>query len=251
MMRLETIVGRKLLQRTQDGVKLTGHGELLLTYANRAIALNEETLARLRDQSASGRVRLGVGEETALPGLTPAIQRFQRTHPQVEIKLTVAGPAKLEDMLKQGKLDFMIGNVTRINSQPVVEWRSHLAWLASTDLSIDLFKTLPLVLCASTALWRDEILSSLRTAGWKWRVVFEGASLDATLSAVESGLGVSALLRETKRKTGIREVKHNKLPLLPQVRFGLFRSQTADTKARDLMETALTSSLRTAIGRAS
>jgi len=54
-----------------------------------------------------------------------------------------------------------------------MERRSRLACLASPDLSIDPFKVLPLILCESTNCWHDEILSSLRTAGWEWRVVFE------------------------------------------------------------------------------
>jgi DNA-binding transcriptional LysR family regulator len=248
MLRLEKIIGRKLFSRSRGGVKLTGHGELLVAYANRAVDLNEEALARLREESASGPVRLGLSEETALAGLTPALKRFQRAHPDVELRLTVAGPAKLDFLLTQGELDFIISDPTRIAGLPVIEWRSRLAWFASTDLSIDPFKTLPLILCESTGLWRDEILSSLLRAGWECRVVFESANLDATLAAVESGLGVSALLRETVRNTGVREVKHARLPVLPEVRFGLFRSRTAATRARALMETALATSLRAVTG---
>ena len=248
MLRLEKIIGRKLFYRSRNGVKLTSHGELLVAYANRAIDLNEEALARLREESASGPVRLGVSERTALAGLTPALKRFQRTQPDVELKLMVAAPAKLEFLLTQGELDFVITDPTPIKGLPVIEWRSRLAWLASTDFSIDPLKSLPLVLCESTNWWRDKILSSLRKAGWEWRVVFESASLDATLAALDSGLGVSALLPETVRNTGISEVKYARLPVLPEVRFGMFRSPTASTKARALMETALATSIQAATG---
>jgi DNA-binding transcriptional LysR family regulator len=248
MLRLEKIIGRKLFYRSRNGVKLTSHGELLVAYANRAIDLNEETLARLREGSASGPVRLGVSEQTALAGLTPALKRFQRTQPDVELKLMVAAPATLEFLLTQGELDFVITDPTRIKDLPVIEWRSRLAWFASTDFSIDPLKTLPLVLCESTSCWRDKILSSLRRSGWEWRVVFENASLDATLAALDAGLGVSALLPETVRNTGISEVKCARLPVLPEVRFGMFRSPTAATKARALMETALATSLQASTG---
>ena len=248
MLRLEKIIGRKLFYRSRGGVKLTSHGELLVAYANRALDLNEEALARLREESASGPVRLGVSEQTALAALTPALKRFQRTHPDVELKLMVAAPSKLEFLLTQGELDFVISDPTRIAGLPVLEWRSRLAWLASTDFSIDSFKILPVVLCESTSWWRDKILSSLRRAGWEWRVVFESASLDATLAALDSCLGVSALLPETVRNTGISEVRDARLPVLPEVRFGMFRSRTAATRARALMETALASSLQAATG---
>src|SRR5579864_1834518 len=245
MARLETIIGRKLFYRSRGGVTLTSHGELLVEYARRAIDLNEEVLLRLREESASGPVRLGVSEETALAGLALALKQFQKAHPAVELKLIVASPAELEVLLAQGKLDIAIGDPTRIADEPVIQWRSRLVWLASRDLLIDPFKVLPLVLCESTSWWHDAVLSSLRAAGWEWRVVFESASLDATLAALDSGLGVSALLQETVRNTRISEVKYARLPVLPEARFGLFRSRTAPTRAGTLMETALATSLQT------
>jgi len=51
VLRLENIVGRRLFVRNRNGAKLTTHGELLITYANRAVALNEEALARLRGET--------------------------------------------------------------------------------------------------------------------------------------------------------------------------------------------------------
>jgi DNA-binding transcriptional LysR family regulator len=248
MLRLEKIIGRKLFYRSRDGVKLTSHGELLVAYANRAINLNEKALAQFREESASGRVRLGVSEQMALAGLTPALKQFQRTHPDIKLKLIVAAPAKLQFLLAQGELDFVISDPTQMAGLAVIEWRSSLAWLASTDFSIDPSEIVPLVLCETTSLWRDKILSLLRRSGWKWRVVFESASLDATLAALDSGLGVSALLPETVRNTGISELKYTKLPVLPEVRFGLFRSRTAATRARALMEAALATSLKAATG---
>src|ERR1017187_1845452 len=200
------------------------------------------------EESASGPVCLGVSDQTALAGLAPALKRFQRTRPDVELKLMVAAPAKLEFLLTQGELDFVITDPMRIKGLPVTEWRSRLAWLASTDFSIDPLKSLPLVLCESTSWWRDKILSSLRKAGWEWCVVFESASLDATLAVLASGLGMSALLPETVRDTGIGEVKCSSLPVLPEVRFGLFRSPTASTQPWALAETALAASIQAVSG---
>src|SRR5258708_10095214 len=83
MQRLEQIVGRKLFYRSRGGVSLTSHGELLVAYATRAIDLNDQVLARLREESTSGPVCLGVSEETALAGLTLALKQFQKSHPEV------------------------------------------------------------------------------------------------------------------------------------------------------------------------
>ena len=242
MSRLEKIVGRKLFSRTRNGMQLTDHGELLVAYANRAIDLNEEALARLREEPACGTVRLGVSEETLIAGFTRTLMRFRKTYPDVDLQLTVAGPAKVEFLFTHGELDLILTDPALVVGLPIMEWKSQLAWLASTDFPIDPSKTLPLVLCESTVSWREQILSSLHKAGWGWRVVFESASMDATLAVVESGLGVSVLLRNTVRNTGILEVQHTRLPKLPEVRFGLFQSQAPPTRARTLLEAALSTS---------
>jgi DNA-binding transcriptional LysR family regulator len=244
MARLEKIIGKKVFSRTRGGVKLTRHGEMLLPYANRALELNEEALATLRNESASGLVRLGVSEDTALAGLTPALKRFQSFHPEVSLEILVAGPAKLGLLLAKGELDFIIGDPSSIAATPVMEWRVRPAWFASPQLSVDPFRTLPLVLWQSSGCWPDGIVDALRGAGWEWRVVFESASLDAALAAVESGLGVAALLRGTVRNAGIEEVKQVNLPMLPEVQFAMFRGRATATGATALMETALATALQ-------
>ena len=187
--------------------------------------LNEEALARLREESATGPVRLGVNEDIALAGLAPALKRFQSSHPDALLEIVVGGPAKLDLLLAERELDFVIGDPSSINAVCVMEWRTRPAWFASTELSIDPFRTLPLVLWQNSGSWCDGILDSLRKSGWDSRVVFESASLDAIQAAVESGLGVAALLRESVRSTTVGEVRNVRLPVLPDVRFGLFRGR--------------------------
>jgi DNA-binding transcriptional LysR family regulator len=244
MLRLEKIIGQKVFSRTRGGVNLTRHGEMLVPYANRALELNEEALARLREESASGPVRLGVSEDTALAGLTPALKRFQSSHPEVLLEIFVAGPAKLDLLLAKGELDFVICDPSSVAALPVMEWQARPVWFASTELPIDPFRTLPLVLWHSSGSWHDGILDFLHRSGWEWHVVFESASLDATLAAVEAGLGVAALLRETVRSTGIVEVKRVRLPVPPVVHFALFRGSATSTRAQALMEAALATTLK-------
>jgi DNA-binding transcriptional LysR family regulator len=249
MARLEKIVGRKLFSRSRNGMHLTDHGELLVVYANRVIDLNQEALTGLREESARGTVRLGISEETLLVGLTRVLTRFRKSHPGIDLQLTVAQAGRMEFLQKQGEVDLVLSDLSLMAGDPVFEWRSQLVWLASVDLSVDPFKTLPLVLCGNMGLWRENILSSLQHTAWDWRLVFESASLDATLAVVESGLGVSVLPSDTPRNIGIREVEHAGLPRLPEARFGMFRGQTDASPARDLMEATLSSSFRSVTTR--
>jgi DNA-binding transcriptional LysR family regulator len=90
VLRLENIVGRRLFVRNRNGAKLTSHGELLITYANRAVALNEEALARLRGETMRKRVTLGMSTEVALIGFATAMKQFRSLHQDLELRVVVA-----------------------------------------------------------------------------------------------------------------------------------------------------------------
>ena len=136
MLRLEKIIGQKVFSRTRGGVKLTRHGEMLVPYANRALELNEEALARLREESASGPVRLGVSEDTALAGLTPALKRFQSSHPEVLLEIFVAGPAKLICYWQRESL--ILSSVIRAQLPPSPLWNAKPALSGSQARSCPL-----------------------------------------------------------------------------------------------------------------
>jgi DNA-binding transcriptional LysR family regulator len=180
--------------------------------------------------------------------LTVALKRFQSSHPEVSLEIVVAGPTKIDQLLANQEIDFAICDPSSATAALVMEWSASPAWFASAELTIDPLRSLPLVLWHSSSSWQNSVLDSLRDSGWEWRVVFESASLDATLAAVESGLGVAAFLRETVRNAGIAEVKNVRLPALPQVRLGLFRSPAAASRAQSLMEAALATALMATVG---
>ena len=246
MSRLEKIIGQKVFSRTRGGVKLTRHGEMLVPYANRALELNEEALARLREESASGQVRLGVSEDTALAGLTPALKLFRSLHPDIALEILVTEPAKLDLLLASGELDFAIGNREFNHGNPVMQWRTRPAWFASTELSIDAFPDPSARTMAKFQVpWHHGILDALRRTGWEWRVVFESASLDASPGSgrIRPGRG-GAASRNGSKQQALAEIKQMRLPILPEVQFGLFRSNAAPSRAQARMESGLAASLQ-------
>jgi DNA-binding transcriptional LysR family regulator len=241
MIRLENILGQKLFARSRNGIKLTHHGKLLITYANRAVDLNDETLLRLRGEKSRGRLALGMSADVALIGLAPALKRFQSIHPDVELGVTVSSPARLESLLRAGKLDLVIADPTVLTSTPAAKWEVLMGWAAGKDVNIDQSRAIPLVLVESPCAWQDEMLESLRISEWKWRVAFESASLDAIVTATQSGLGLACLPIEIIRKFKLGRAQGMKLPSPPGLQLGLFRSATPASGARTMLEVALTS----------
>lgn len=239
MIRLEDILGQKLFARGRNGVQLTHHGKVLVSYANRAVDLNEEILLRLRGEKACERVALGVSSDVAFLGMAPALKRFQSIHPDVELKVTVAPPAKLDALLRGGKLDLVIADPSVLAGTPAARWEVPVGWAAGKDLELDADRPIPLILMESPSSWQDEMLDALRRAGWEWRVAFESASLDAVLTATQSGLGIAALPVQEIRKFKLGRVLRMELPTPPSIRLGVFRRAALPTGARTLLEVAV------------
>jgi DNA-binding transcriptional LysR family regulator len=242
--RLERIVGQALFERGRNGVKLTHHGELLVSYANRAIDLSEETLMRLRGDRPCECIRLAMSADVALMGIVPVLKRWQSAHRELKTKVVVTDPARLERMLQKGEVDLAIGEPASLGGMPIMEWSANLAWVAHPDFCVDRSRELPLILFEGLCLWQEELLDSLRGAGWQWRVLCESSSLDVIRAAVESGIGVSALLPRNVGNSGLKPVEHPALPSPPTIRFGIFRGNAAPSRARSTMEAELAMAFR-------
>jgi hypothetical protein len=144
VLRLENIVGRRLFVRNRNGAKLTSHGELLITYANRAVALNEEALARLRGETMRKRVTLGMSTEVALIGFATAMKQFRSLHQDLELRVVVTSPKKLDTLLKAGKLDLAIADPAFMTKRPAAKWLVPLAIFGGWSISaINMWQTGP------------------------------------------------------------------------------------------------------------
>lgn len=131
-----------------------------------------------------------------------------------------------------------------MTKRPAAKWLVPFEWAVCKDFEITQSTALPLVLFESPCPWQDEMLSSLRRAGWEWHVTFESASLDAILAATQSGLGMAALPAEAVRNCNLAGPRGMNLPAPPQIQFGLFRTSALPSEARTLLEIALDSMFR-------
>jgi DNA-binding transcriptional LysR family regulator len=239
MFRLERIVGQKLFARERRGMALTRHGDLLISYANRAVELNEETLARLSAESGPKRIAVGMATDVGMVRLAPTLKRFQSVHPNVDVKVVVGALSRLETLLNRGKLDLIIGNPSLIAAPPAATYVIPLEWAASEDLQIDKSQPAPLVLFENPCAWQDEMLESLRVAGWDWQVIFESGSVDAVVTVVQSGLGMAALPASMIRNSRLVSLENTGLPSAPLVQFGLYRREGSTGETYDMLEQAL------------
>ncbi len=106
--RLEAQLGRKLFMKSGRGLVPTEAGEVLLAYAVRLLALNDEALEAVRGQGLSGRVRVGVPQDIADTILPDALARFARAHPEVLLEGRVERQDTLTRLLREGAIDLAL-----------------------------------------------------------------------------------------------------------------------------------------------
>ncbi|WP_372072026.1 LysR substrate-binding domain-containing protein [Tistrella mobilis] len=195
--RLEDRLDRRLVERDRRGVRPTADGEVLIGYARRMLALNDEAVLRLLDAGARGRVRIGAPDDYASVFLPPIIARFAAANPRVEIEVRCALSRELEAELAQGGHDLIL--VTRRDGHGggSLVRREPLVWAAAADHRPETAETVPLALFPEGCAFRPHALSALDRAQKPWRVALTSGSLSGIQSAVASGLALTALARST------------------------------------------------------
>lgn len=226
--RLEAAVGRKLLARDTHRVVLTGDGEALLGHARSMLAIQAEVQAMFADNSLRGSLRLGVSEDFVTSQLPAVLDHFVRTHPSVDLELTVALSGVLYEMQDNGQLDLVLAKRRLGDTRGRLVYREPLVWLArDPDRIRASTQPLPLIAFPAPSVTRAVALEALRRAQIPWRIVCTCGSLSGLTAAARAGMGVLVQPR-SMAPSGLRELAPGWLPALEDVEFVLVPRKGAD-----------------------
>jgi DNA-binding transcriptional LysR family regulator len=191
--KLEESLGRQVFTRTSRSLALTHDGELLLTYARRLLALNDEAVQRFAGNEASGSLRLGVAEYVVPEHLPELLARFRSVYPAVDVEVRVAGSAALVTALDKGDIDLAIAKRDDGETRGQVIRREALVWACSRSFAVDGLEVLPLCMLPAPCIFRSRAIEALKVRDWAWRVVYTSDSVNGVVAAIRAGLGISAI----------------------------------------------------------
>ena len=197
MRRLEDRVGRPLFERHGRLLGLTEAGEIVLGYARRILALNDEAVAAARGIAVEGSVRFGVVQDFGDSWLPGVLARFGRAHPSVHIEVHVDRSTTLVDRVTHNDLDLALvwgcgarpGNATSVARLPMV-------WIGPRDSEPEgsartRNDTVALALFEAPCVFRQPAIEALDAAALRWRITFTTPSLVGLWAATEAGLGIT------------------------------------------------------------
>lgn len=231
---LEAQVGRPLVARSRRGTAPTEAGEVLLGYARRILALQEEALDALGGEALEGHVRLGIPDDYLDTIATPMLGRFAEAHPRAQIELRCDLSYRLERALGAGEIDVAV--ITRDRERPTGEVlrRESLVWCAAPGQHPERRRPLPLALFSEGCRSRPAILGALDAAGIPWRIAYSSSHVPGILSAAAAGLAVTVLVESTIPAGWRRLGADEGLPPIRGEEIAMLVSPTASALARHL-----------------
>jgi DNA-binding transcriptional LysR family regulator len=234
--RLEESLGLDLLDRSGRRAALTPTGEVLVSYARRMLALNDEALARLTRCHEEGEIVLGVPHDIVYPAIPRVLQRFAADFPRVKVNLISSFTLRLKEEFDRGELDVILTTEDSPQAEGETLARSDLAWIGAPGGQA--WRTRPLRLALeSQCYFRKGVLRRLDAAGIPWETAVDSSSTRTSEAVVSADLAVIVQI-EGHEPAHLERIAHNgQLPDLGSVHVNLFARAPARVPAqRDLVE---------------
>ena len=225
--RLEEDLDGNILQRRGRGVVLTPLGELLLGYARRLVALNDEAWTRLTDDDYEGVVSVGVPVDIMEPEVPAILKRCKQLYPRVRINLISSLTNDLRKRLSKGKVDIILTTELTLDTGGETLMVETNDWYGVQGGIAHLQRPLPIALCKNCAM-RPSVTKTLDEADLAWVGIGDTdteATVDALLSA---DLAVSPKLRRTTPNAVL--LHDDALPELPPALINMYLSQQGDLR---------------------
>lgn len=195
--KLEDQLGVTLFLRDARSVTLTQHGEILLTYARRMLALSNEAVSRFIMPELSGVVRLGAPDDIAERLLPSILRNFAGSYPAIMVDVTVDMSVNLRKRMEEQRLDLTLVNCATRSLQTVGEliYSERLVWVGAKCGTAHLRDPLPISIWEDGCIWRSDAIAQLERNKRPYRVAYLSAHTMAQRAAILSDLAVAPFPR--------------------------------------------------------
>ena len=235
--RLEELIEAPLFEKASRLI-LTRTGEICLDYGRKILAQHDEMLDFVaRHLSGSDPIRLGMPSEfTAF--LVPNLASLtHRDGQRLNFDFTCELSETLLDRLRANQLDVALALTSEGGAEDAVaEWRLPMGWISAPGYQTSKDGPVQLITTPERSLYYKIAATALRRAGRKFEIVCKSANFDVLKTAVDLGIGVSAIAKGLAPK-GSQLVPSAQITGLPDVTLGLFaRAGGASPPSRPLVD---------------
>jgi DNA-binding transcriptional LysR family regulator len=193
LQRLETLLGKRLVERSPRAVRLTADGATFLERARALIAAHDRALSG--EASVAQSLSLGISDHAAGPELVPLLERLHAMSSNLTLAVTIGFSREMQEAYDSGQLDAVIVRQegSRRGGERLAE--DEFGWFASRRFALPKGEQLPLATLAPPCGVRAIAVRALDKAGLKWRERFVGGGVTAVVAAALAGLAIAPLAR--------------------------------------------------------
>lgn len=230
LQRLETLLGRRLLNRTPRQVRLSMEGDAFLPHAHALLAAQNNAL--YPPDTPTRRLSLGISDYVAGPELPAILSKVNAYDPRLAIQVRVGPSAQLIKLFERGDVDVIIIRRQRHRHDDETLFEDSYGWFGA--LSTTPCSPLPLVTVDDDCGVRATAVSLLKEARIEWVDTFIGGGVAATLGAAAGGIGVAPLPHRLA-SVGLMDVgKLLGLPPLPMAEVAM-RAHPVDLQTKSTL----------------
>jgi DNA-binding transcriptional LysR family regulator len=224
--RLEDLLDVQLLDRTGRTVAFTAHGDQLLTYARRMVAMNDEAVMRLTSQEYAGTLRLGVPHDIVYPAIPQVLKQFNARFPATRIMLESSNTHSLKEMFSKGECDVILTTETDVDAGGQTLARRPLHWIGAQGGAA--WRQRPLnIAYGRLCTFRPLVVDALDRAGIAWQMLVETDNDSAIHATVSADMAVHTAIEGTEPQQLVRIDHGGDLPALPDQLINLYTSDGA------------------------
>jgi DNA-binding transcriptional LysR family regulator len=225
--RLSQLLGGTIFVKGQ-GLTLTKRGLVVLQYARRLLAMNDELLATVGPNSTPRQLAVGLPGWMSYDQLTTVFERASATPVNQHVMYRCDRVERLVADLNLGLIDIaFLCNVQDPPRVTVAEFSDQMMWVKSPKLVLGAGAPIPLVSWPGT--YPDRVaVESLDQSGMHFQISFTAPEVSARLAAVAAGLGVMAIPH--RLVTSQIEIVREGLPQLPTVKSGIYAREGLDLR---------------------
>jgi DNA-binding transcriptional LysR family regulator len=194
--KLEDTLGRSVFVRDGRSIKLTTEGEALLGYARRMLRLSDEAVGLFKSPEIEGVVRIGTPDDFGTRFLPNILSRFARTHPGVDVDVTLDMSDVLMDKIDHGDLDLTLVTSAcgpKALDRGQIVFTEQLVWAGCECGCAYEHRPVPLALAPQACAWRANALTVMDHAGIPYRTAYSSPHLTGQLAAIYADLAIAPI----------------------------------------------------------
>jgi DNA-binding transcriptional LysR family regulator len=233
--RLEEMLGLALLDRSGRGVTLTPEGEVLMTYARKMVAQNDEAVGRLMSDVGSAEIVLGVPHDIVYPVIPKVLQDFARSAPRTRVTLLSSVTRNLKASFQRAEAHLILTTERTLSEGGETLVELPLVWVGAPGGVA--WRGRPLKLAFEQAcIFRTGVQEALDRRGVRWEMAVESDSTRTIEATVSADLAVHVALFGSEPPY-VERIEHGgALPELGSMKVNLYVAEVAEPGVAELAD---------------